>query len=354
MGVEAVKDMLPDYARDLKLNLGSLFNASPLNEQQLWGTVAAVAAISAKASKAQAQVTGPVLVLLQNGETTAPETTVLRNAGYTVTQATPSTWVSMSTSAFEQYAALVIGDPSASGTCSTLTPTTGTSGSDAIGTNWQAAVSGNVAVIGTAPALPGTSGANTLIADAVNYAASGYSSSTGTGLYVSLNCEYSTASAGTSVPFLSGVENIGTDGGLTVQGGLSCSDSGTLNTWEAISAGTFGGFTSASLASGSSGSWPSPACPVKEAFNTWPTIFTPAGYDSASDASANYTASDGTSGQPYILLGAQASAGTQALAPSNGGEVPGGAADGGASNPATPGLTLPVRATRARNAPRSL
>ncbi|HUD39916.1 MAG TPA: RHS repeat-associated core domain-containing protein [Streptosporangiaceae bacterium] len=303
------------------------------------GTVAAVAAISAKASKAQAQVTGPVLVLLQNGETTAPETTVLRNAGYTVTQATPSTWVSMSTSAFEQYAALVIGDPSASGTCSTLTPTTGTSGSDAIGTNWQAAVSGNVAVIGTAPALPGTSGANTLIADAVNYAAAGYSSSTGTGLYVSLNCEYSTASAGTSVPFLSGVENIGTDGGLTVQGGLSCSDSGTLNTWEAISAGTFGGFTSASLASGSSGSWPSPACPVKEAFNTWPTIFTPAGYDSASDASANYTASDGTSGQPYILLGAQASAGTQALAPSNGGEVPGGAADGGASNPATPGLT---------------
>jgi hypothetical protein len=101
------------------------------------------------------------------------------------------------------------------------------------------------------------------------------------------------------VPFLNGVQNIGTDGGLTVQGGLSCSDSGTLNTWEAISAGTFGGFTSASLASGSSGSWPSPACPVKEAFNTWPTMFTPVGYDSASDASANYSASDGTSGQPW-------------------------------------------------------
>src|ERR1700678_1154444 len=100
------------------------------------GAVSGVAAVGA--SSAQAQVTGPVLVLLQNGETTAPETTVLRNAGYTVTQATPSTWQSMSTSAFEQYAALVIGDPSVSGTCSTLTPTTGTSGSDAIGTNWQA------------------------------------------------------------------------------------------------------------------------------------------------------------------------------------------------------------------------
>ena len=47
MGLEAVKDMLPDYARDLKLNLSGLFNASPLTEQQLWGVVAAVAASSA-------------------------------------------------------------------------------------------------------------------------------------------------------------------------------------------------------------------------------------------------------------------------------------------------------------------
>jgi alkyl hydroperoxide reductase subunit D len=39
--------MLPDYARDLKLNLSGLFNASPLTEQQLWGAVAAVAAASA-------------------------------------------------------------------------------------------------------------------------------------------------------------------------------------------------------------------------------------------------------------------------------------------------------------------
>jgi alkyl hydroperoxide reductase subunit D len=47
MGLEAVKEMLPDYARDLKLNLSGLFNASPLSEQQLWGAVAAVAAASA-------------------------------------------------------------------------------------------------------------------------------------------------------------------------------------------------------------------------------------------------------------------------------------------------------------------
>jgi len=47
MGIEAVKDMLPEYARDLKLNLGGLVNASPLSEQQLWGAIAAVAAASA-------------------------------------------------------------------------------------------------------------------------------------------------------------------------------------------------------------------------------------------------------------------------------------------------------------------
>jgi alkyl hydroperoxide reductase subunit D len=47
VGLETVKDMLPDYARDLKLNLSGLFNASPLTEQQLWGAVAAVAAASA-------------------------------------------------------------------------------------------------------------------------------------------------------------------------------------------------------------------------------------------------------------------------------------------------------------------
>jgi alkyl hydroperoxide reductase subunit D len=46
MSIEAVKDMLPDYARDLGLNLGGLVNGSALTQQQLWGAVAAVAAAS--------------------------------------------------------------------------------------------------------------------------------------------------------------------------------------------------------------------------------------------------------------------------------------------------------------------
>jgi hypothetical protein len=87
------------------------------------GVAAAAAAASvATAPPAKASTGQPVLVLLQNGETTAPESTVLQNVGYTVTQATPSTWQTMSASQFEGYAALVIGDPSSGGTCSSLTP----------------------------------------------------------------------------------------------------------------------------------------------------------------------------------------------------------------------------------------
>ena len=103
-----------------------------------------------------------------------------------------------------------------------------------------------------------------------------------------------------------------------------------MNTWEADSAQTFGGFTSASLGSGSSG-FPSPSCPVQEAFDSWPAMFTPVGYDTASDAKNIFTASDGVSGQPYILLGDPASAATQALAPTTGGEVPAGTSAGGGS-----------------------
>jgi RHS repeat-associated protein len=313
------------------------------------GVVAGVAAVAvAKAPAAKAQSGPSVLVLLQNDETTAPETTVLQAAGYSVTQQTPAQWAADSTSYFEGFAALVIGDPS-SGSCSSLLPVTGTAGSgqESIGTNWQAAVTGNLAVLGTAPALPGTTGADSLISDAVGYAAASYSSSgsTGTGLYVSLNCEYSTAAAGTSVPLLSGVEGIGNAGGLMVNGSLSCGDAGTVNTWEADAAGTFSGFTIASLGTGSN-AFPSPACPVEEAFDSWPASFTPVAYDSASDATANFTASDGVQGQPYILLGTppvttatQAGEETLALAPSTGGEVPAGTTTGGGSNPAAAGAS---------------
>jgi lipoyl-dependent peroxiredoxin subunit D len=44
MTIENLKDALPEYAKDLKLNLGSIARSTALNEEQLWGTLLASAA----------------------------------------------------------------------------------------------------------------------------------------------------------------------------------------------------------------------------------------------------------------------------------------------------------------------
>ncbi len=46
MSIETLKSQLPDYAKDLKLNLSSLLREEALTEQQLWGTLLASAIAS--------------------------------------------------------------------------------------------------------------------------------------------------------------------------------------------------------------------------------------------------------------------------------------------------------------------
>lgn len=46
MSLDALKSAVPDYAKDLKLNLGSVIGNSELPAQQLWGTVLATAIAS--------------------------------------------------------------------------------------------------------------------------------------------------------------------------------------------------------------------------------------------------------------------------------------------------------------------
>ncbi len=46
MGVEKIVELIPDYAKDLRLNLTSVLRQTELTEQQLWGTVAACAMAS--------------------------------------------------------------------------------------------------------------------------------------------------------------------------------------------------------------------------------------------------------------------------------------------------------------------
>ena len=49
MTIDTIRDALPDYAKDLKLNLSSLLNDSVLSEQQRWGTLLATALASRNA-----------------------------------------------------------------------------------------------------------------------------------------------------------------------------------------------------------------------------------------------------------------------------------------------------------------
>ncbi|QNI07129.1 alkyl hydroperoxide reductase [Mycobacterium kubicae] len=49
MSVDNLKAALPEYAKDLKLNLGSITRSTALNEEQLWGTLLASAAATRNA-----------------------------------------------------------------------------------------------------------------------------------------------------------------------------------------------------------------------------------------------------------------------------------------------------------------
>ena len=285
------------------------------------GVAAVAVAGVASAGPARAAGSGSVLILSTsvNGGSSSAEARAVP-AGYSVTVASAATWDAMSTAQFQAYSALVIGDPSSGGSCASSVP------SDALSTagTWGPAVAGNVAVLGTAPALAGSAGSS-LLSDAIGYAVAG----SGTGLYVSLNCEYSAAGAGTAVPLLASVDG----GGFTVTGqGSSCPNSGTVNTWAAGGAAAFNGLASAALAS-----WPSPACSVEETVNAWPAGLTAVGFDKAASP-AGFTASDGATGQAYVLAGAPVSGATAALAPSTGGAVPLGSVFGG-WNPAAPGVS---------------
>ena len=52
MSIDNVKDALPDYAKDLKVNLSSIVRTTELNQQQLWGALVATAAATKSESLA--------------------------------------------------------------------------------------------------------------------------------------------------------------------------------------------------------------------------------------------------------------------------------------------------------------
>lgn len=60
MAVSTLREDLPDYAKDLRLNLGSVTTSSSLTEQQLWGTVLA-SAIASRGRTALAELADEAL-----------------------------------------------------------------------------------------------------------------------------------------------------------------------------------------------------------------------------------------------------------------------------------------------------
>ena len=60
MGVAELRERLPEYARDLRLNLGTVTSQSNLSEQQLWGTVLA-AAIASRGRTTQVELEAEAL-----------------------------------------------------------------------------------------------------------------------------------------------------------------------------------------------------------------------------------------------------------------------------------------------------
>jgi alkyl hydroperoxide reductase subunit D len=54
MSIDAIRDLIPDYAKDLKLNLSSVLNEEGLTEQQRWGTLLASAIASREPRLVQA------------------------------------------------------------------------------------------------------------------------------------------------------------------------------------------------------------------------------------------------------------------------------------------------------------
>ena len=300
----------------------------PVAAAAVVGAAAVTAASVALSDQpAQASVSGTALILSTsvNGGTSSLEAQQATALGLTVTVATPTTWDAMTTAQFQSYNVIILGDSSTSTACATTVP------ADALSTSaiWGAAVNGSVSVLGTAPAMAGSSA--TLVSDAIAYAASGGSGKTG--LYVSLNCYYSTAAVGTDVTLLDNVQG----GGFYVTGqSANCpADAGTVNTWEALALPQFNGLTSADL-----GPWASPACSVQETLNAWPAGLNGVGYY-AGATPADFTASDGATGQAYIVAGAPVASETAALAPSTGGQVPAGATAAGA-NAAAPGVNQPA------------
>lgn len=85
MSIDALKDQMPEYAKDIKLNLGSLASDHTLNPQQLWGCFLAAALSSRNANVIEAVATESAAYLspeVQNAVKAAAAVMAMNNIYY--------------------------------------------------------------------------------------------------------------------------------------------------------------------------------------------------------------------------------------------------------------------------------
>ena len=199
--------------------------------------------------------------------------------GLDVVVATAAQWSSMTTANFQTYRALILGDPS----CGNVTSITGAEANRA---TWSAAVTGNVIVIGTDPEVHFSLGGSNLMARGICFAASDPAR---TGAYLDLSCYYGSVPSGSPavVPVLDQFGTFKTYG-TPCDAGVHRVAAGTcLSTV----VGTLPTMTDAVL-----GPW---HCSSHEGFTAWPPTFDV--FAIVTGIPSTYTATDGTSGVPYIL-----------------------------------------------------
>jgi hypothetical protein len=216
--------------------------------------------------------------------------------GYTVTSVTGAQWDAMTASQFAQYQVLIIGDP----TCDP----SGTSFAAAVAnkSTWEPVVmgsGGNKVLIGTDPTFHYTAGdapnAPKLEANGIAFAGAVAGA---TGAYVDLSCAYDSSSAGTPVPLLDGLSTHGS-GQFTVAGESPLGACATGVNVVAQSGPTTG-LTDADLSN-----W---NCSVHEAFDKFPSDYTPLALAPSSSGFPNIYCADDVStgalacGSPYIMV----------------------------------------------------
>ncbi len=216
--------------------------------------------------------------------------------GFTVTTVTATQWDAMTKAQFARYQVLIIGDPTCDGSGSSFAPAVTNEAA------WESVVmksGGNKVLIGTDPTYHYTNGsaphAPLLEANGIAYAGQVAGA---TGAYIDLSCAYDNSPAKTPVPLLDGLSTHG-------KGQFEVVGEGPLNACASgvnivAQTGPTAGLTDADLSN-----W---NCSVHEAFQTFPSDYTPLVLAPASSGFPSiYCADDvGTKalacGSPYIMV----------------------------------------------------